>query len=140
MAEELITCRDAVRDLLDEITTYEIVHTREPDNIRTRCEVAVLMDSGMHGQGGWSISMGQHKFLLRSYLPLGAYPDGAENTICELWDLLRDKFNSHVTLDSTASRSNLESYNTGYLLISGVKCRILDVVLEVTLALSEAYE
>ena len=140
MAEELITCRNAVRDLLDEITTYEIVHTREPDNIRTRCEVAVLMDSGVHGQGGWTVSTSVHRFLLRTYMPLTAYPDGPEDTIAKLWDEQRDKFNSHVTLDGTASRSNLESYSVGYLLVSGTKCRIMDTTLEAMLVLSETYE
>lgn len=140
MANELINCRNAVRDLLDEIATYTQVHTKEPKTIRTGCEVAVLMDTGDHAQGGWSISTGVHRFLLRTYMPLTAYPDGPEDTICELWDLQRDKFNSHVTLDGTASRSNLERYTTAYLLVSGVKCRILDTTLEAMLVLTETYE
>jgi len=140
MAGELDDCIDAVASLLDEITTYTQVHKREPDQVTTKCEVAVLMDTGTHGQAGMSLHRQSHMLLLRTYMPIGAYPDGPEDTIRLLWNLLIDKFNLHVTLDGTATRSNLESYTTGYMNIAGVICRIMDAALEVMIVVATAYE
>lgn len=140
MANELDDCVDAVADLLDEITTYTQVHKREPDQVTTSCEVAVLMDTGTHGQAGMSLHNQTHMLLLRTYMPLGAYPDGPEQTIRQLWGSQVDKFNLHVQLDDTATRSNLEGYTTGYMNIAGVPCRIMDTILEVMIVVATAYE
>lgn len=140
MAGELDACVDAVANLLDEISTYQQVHKREPDQVTTSCEAAVLMEAGTHGQAGMSLHNQTHMLLLRTYMPIGAYPDGPEQTIRQLWGLQVDKFNLHVTLDGTATRSNLESYTTGYMNIDGVVCRIMDTTLEAMIVVATAYE
>lgn len=139
MAGELDDCVDAVASLLDEITTYTQVHKREPDQVTTSCEVAVLMEAGTHGQAGMSLHRQSHMLLLRTYMPMGAYPDGPEDTIRLLFNLIVDKMNKHVTLDGTAARSNVESYITGYMNIAGVACRIMDVTLEIMVVVATAY-
>lgn len=139
MANELDNCVDAVAALLDEITTYTQVHKREPDQMTTKCEVAVLMDTGTHGQAGMSLHNQTHMLLLRTYMKISAYPDGPEQTIRQLWGSQVDKFNLHVTLNGTATRSNLEGYTTGYMNISGVVCRIMDTTLEAMIVVATAY-
>lgn len=140
MANEVKAARDAVVTLLEEITThYSQVWTRKPPSVSTSCEVAVLMGSGRHSQMGTSTPSRLGRFQIKTWLSIGGYPEDIEDTIIELWDLQIDKFNAHVTLEGTVTRSSLERYTTGYDRVAGKPCRTMTTYLLYHIPKGQAY-
>ena len=138
-AGDIEACRDAVYTLLDTIAGFKKLWKCDPDAIVTNCEIAVLADTGTHGQFGVMCRLVKPQFRLRVYLPMGAYPEGTETTIIALWDSMVSLFNSNVTLSNTAVWSKLSGYRLGFQTVAGVKCRIMEARLLAWIAKETIY-
>lgn len=139
MANELDTLVDNVASLLEEITQYKQVHKHEPDVISTSCEASVIVDVGTQGQAGTQRHDEVHTLRLRTYIPVGADIEYPEQLLRQLFNLQCDKFNVHVSLDDAAVVSQLTGYMTGYLVVAGILCRIMDTFLEARIRVATTY-
>ena len=139
MANELNNLVDAVAVLLDEMPQYKQVHKHEPDTISTSCEVAIIQDLGTQGQYGVQQHEEVHTLRIRTYILVGADIEYPEQLLRQVFNLLVDKFNAHVTLNDAATISRITRYLTGYLNLGGVLCRIMDVFLEATIVVNTTY-
>lgn len=138
MANELTNLADAVYDLLGEITTFKRIHKNEPDSIETVCEVAILTDIGVSGQQATMMHRDTHTLRIRVYIPR-QHGQEAETTMRQLWDAMRAKFTNNVTLNGTAQYCNLDRYTTGYQVVAGVLCRIMDAFLTAQVKIGTTY-
>lgn len=139
MANELDGLVDNVASLLEEITQYKQVHKHEPDVISTSCEVAIIVDVGTQGQAGTQQHDEVHTLRLRTYILVGADIEYPEQLLRQLFNLQCDKFNVHISLDGAAIISRLTRYMTGYLVVAGKLCRIMDTFLEARIRVDTAY-
>jgi len=139
VANEWADCHDAIVALLGEITMFRRVGKAIPEVLVTDCEAIVLMSRGRHGQLGTMLRRERHYPWILVYVPVASNPEDAEEVLGAAWDALVAKFNQNVLLTSTAARSNLESYQTGWETVAGVKCRVLRTPLEVLIATATAY-
>lgn len=120
--------------LLDEIPEFKRVHLNEPSTVSTNCEVAVLMHSGASGQGATQEVEDVHVQLIRVYMPR-QHIETTDETMRKLWDSLRDKFTTNLTLNGTALYCNLGSYTTKYQRVGGQFCRVMDTTLTINLVI-----
>ncbi len=140
MANELYSAAIVVKGLMDEISSLvKKTHLGPPISIVTKCEVAVIAETFRHGQLGTNAHLQRHYLILRGYSPLGTQPEIAEEKILKLINLMIDKLNLHVSLEGTATHSNVERGRLGYKTVAGVKCRTVDVWLWIDKAQSVPY-
>ncbi len=140
MADELYNCAIVVKGLMDELTSLvEKTHLGPPLSIVTKCEVAIIAETFRHGQLGTNAHRQRHYLVLRGYAPLGTQPEIAEEKILKLPNLMIDILNLHVSLEGTATHSNVERGRLGYKTVAGVKCRTIDVRLWIDIAQSVSY-
>lgn len=143
MAGELTAVVAAVQGLMEEIAaasdTLVKVSTRIPETVVTKSEAVVLMSRARHRQFGTSARGERHYLGIIIYMPVAAYPQGPEDDMATLWNLMVDKFNTHFDLEGTVKQSKLEDYRMGWETIARVKCRRMICVLMAHVIESTAY-
>ncbi len=143
MAGELTAVVAAVKGLMEEIATASDtlvrVSTKIPDAVVTKSEAVVLLSRARHGQLGTATREAKHYLGIIIYMPVAAYPQGPEDDMATLWNLMVDKFVAHVDLEGSTARSRLGEYRMGWETVTGVKCRRMIAVLEAHVAKSAAY-
>ena len=125
MADEWASCHAAIMALVDEIEMFRRVGKAIPETLVTDCEAVVLMVRARHQQYGTMTRLETHRPWILVYVPVGSYPDAAEELLIAAWDALVAKFNQNIELSDTATVGWLESYQAGWETIGGQKCRVL---------------
>lgn len=139
MADEFDTYIQAIVTKLKTISTFAQVTDYEPISIGSHPQAAVLMDTGEAKQRYTQKQGYYDTVLIRCYVPIGADPKTAEQITRQLWTDIVSVFTGDVDVGATTVLVGGLRYDTGYMDVAGVLCRILDVRPSSTNILTTAY-